>query len=232
MTPTLLLILDGWGIAEPGPGHAPYIAATPNMDALMARCPHSQLTASGRDVGLPRGYMGNSEVGHLNIGAGRVVFQDLPRISKSIDDGDFFQNPAYVHAMDACKEKNEFRPLYDWKQPITARIESIAREVYGADGVEYESLATQRLKSLQERPDADNLGVCMVKTQYSLSDNPALKGVPKGWKLHVRDVLFFGGAGLVAPVAGDISLMPGTGSKPSFRNIDVDVETGKVTGLF
>lgn len=134
--------------------------------------------------------------------------------------------------MDACREKNEFRPLYDWKQPITARIESIAREVYGADGVEYESLATQRLKSLQERPDADNLGVCMVKTQYSLSDNPALKGVPKGWKLHVRDVLFFGGAGLVAPVAGDISLMPGTGSKPSFRNIDVDVETGKVTGLF
>ena len=134
--------------------------------------------------------------------------------------------------MDACKEKNEFRPLYDWKQPITARIESIAREVYGADGVEYESLASQRLKSLQERPDADNLGVCMVKTQYSLSDNPALKGVPTGWKLHVRDVLFFGGAGLVAPVAGDISLMPGTGSKPSFRNIDVDVETGKVTGLF
>lgn len=133
---------------------------------------------------------------------------------------------------DACKEKNEFRPLYDWKQPITERIESIARNVYGADGVEFEPLASQRLKTLQERPDANELGVCMVKTQYSLSDNPSLKGVPTGWKLHVRDVLFFGGAGLVAPVAGDISLMPGTGSKPSFRNIDVDVETGKVTGLF
>ncbi len=133
---------------------------------------------------------------------------------------------------DACNEKNEFRPLYNWNSPLTERITTIAQEVYGADGVEFEPLAAQRLKDLQERPDADELGVCMVKTQYSLSDKPALKGVPKGWRLHVRDVLFFGGAGLVAPVSGDISLMPGTGSKPAFRNIDVDVETGKVTGLF
>ena len=133
---------------------------------------------------------------------------------------------------DACNEKNEFRPLYDWSLPLTERITTIAKDVYGADGVEFEPLAAQRLKDLQERPDANELGVCMVKTQYSLSDKPTLKGVPKGWKLHVRDVLFFGGAGLVAPVSGDISLMPGTGSKPAFRNIDVDVETGQVTGLF
>lgn len=76
MTPTLLLILDGWGIAPPGPGNAPWLAPTPNLDALQARCPHSRLIASAGDVGLPKGYMGNSEVGHLNIGAGRVVYQD------------------------------------------------------------------------------------------------------------------------------------------------------------
>ena len=63
-------------------------------------------------------------------------------------------------------------------------------------------------------------------------DNPALKGAPTGWRLHVRDCLFYGGAGLVVPVAGDISLMPGTGSRPAFRNVDVDLESGQVTGLF
>ena len=74
MTPTLLLILDGWGLAAPGPGNAPSLAPTPNLDGLNARCPHARLTASGRAVGLPEGYMGNSEVGHLNIGVGRVVY--------------------------------------------------------------------------------------------------------------------------------------------------------------
>ena len=135
--------------------------------------------------------------------------------------------------MDACNSpKRNFRPLYDWKLPIAERIVCIAREVYGADGVDFEPMAAQRLKTLQERPDADELGVCMVKTQYSLSDDAKRKGVPSSWRLHVRDVLLFGGAGLVAPVAGDISLMPGTGSRPSFRNIDVDVATGRVTGVF
>ncbi|MEG6503814.1 2,3-bisphosphoglycerate-independent phosphoglycerate mutase, partial [Desulfovibrio sp. 1214_IL3152] len=93
MTPTLLLILDGWGIAPPGPGNAPFVARTPNMDALMARCPQSRLAASGREVGLPKGYMGNSEVGHLNIGAGRVVYQDMTRIDVALEDGSFAANP-------------------------------------------------------------------------------------------------------------------------------------------
>ncbi len=88
------------------------------------------------------------------------------------------------------------------------------------------------MAQLQALPNAHELGVCMVKTQYSLSDNPAAKGVPKGWLLYIRDVLHFSGAGLVAPVAGDIVLMPGTGSSPSFRKIDVDVKTGRVLGLF
>lgn len=93
MTPTLLLILDGWGLAAPTPGNAPYLAPTPNLDNLNARCPHAQLTASGRAVGLPEGYMGNSEVGHLNIGAGRVVYQDMTRIDVALEDGSFAANP-------------------------------------------------------------------------------------------------------------------------------------------
>ena len=88
MKPTLLLIMDGWGIAPAGPGNATSLARTPNLDRLTATCPHSQLKASGRAVGLPEGYMGNSEVGHLNIGAGRVVYQDMTRIDMAMEDGD------------------------------------------------------------------------------------------------------------------------------------------------
>lgn len=134
--------------------------------------------------------------------------------------------------MDACAEKTTFKPLYDWNSPLQDRLEKIAKQVYGADGVELSPLASKRLQELQALPNANELGLCMVKTQYSLSDNPALKGVPKGWTLQVRDILHFGGAGLVVPVAGAITLMPGTGSRPAFRNIDVDTETGQVTGLF
>lgn len=135
--------------------------------------------------------------------------------------------------LDACKNKErDFRPLYDWALPLKDRIESVACNVYGADGVDFSALASRKLADLQKRGDAACLGICMVKTQYSLSDDPNKKGAPKGWRLGVRDVLLFGGAGLVCPVAGDISLMPGTGSHPALRNIDVDVRSGKVTGLF
>lgn len=134
---------------------------------------------------------------------------------------------------DACDSgEAAFKPLYDWRAPIKERVEIIAREVYGAEGVDFDQTALEKLARFQARPDADSLGVCMVKTQYSLSDDPAKKGAPKGWRLHVRDSLIYGGAGLVCPVAGSISLMPGTGSRPAFRNIDVDTETGEVTGLF
>lgn len=133
----------------------------------------------------------------------------------------------------ACNSgQQKFAPLYDWDQPLKKRIETVAKEVYGASGVEYSTLAKEKIARFQDRVDVGELGVCMVKTQYSLSDNPEAKGVPKNWRLHVRDALLFAGAGLVCPVAGDISLMPGTGSRPAFRNIDVDVKTGEVTGLF
>ena len=88
-----LIILDGYGIGEPNDGNAIYLAQTPVMDGLLQRWPHTKLSASGLDVGLPDGQMGNSEVGHTNIGSGRVVFQDLPRITKAIEDGTFFENP-------------------------------------------------------------------------------------------------------------------------------------------
>ena len=95
-----LIILDGYGIGEPNAGNAIYMAKTPVMDSLLQRWPHTKLSASGLDVGLPDGQMGNSEVGHTNIGSGRVVFQDLPRITNAISDGSFFENPVYGAALD------------------------------------------------------------------------------------------------------------------------------------
>lgn len=104
-TPTTLIIMDGFGLRAEEQGNAVKSAPTPVLDKLFAENPTSQLSASGLDVGLPVGQMGNSEVGHTNIGAGRVVFQDLPRITKAIEDGSFFQNPAYRKAMLAAKEQ-------------------------------------------------------------------------------------------------------------------------------
>lgn len=101
--PVALLILDGWGKAEPGPGNAVTAARTQHLDALFAQYSSTSLAASGLDVGLPDGQMGNSEVGHLNIGAGRIIYQDLTKISKSIADGDFFTNPALLAAMQAVR---------------------------------------------------------------------------------------------------------------------------------
>ena len=104
-TPTTLIIMDGFGLREDATGNAIANARKPFLEKVFAECPGCKLSASGLDVGLPEGQMGNSEVGHTNIGAGRVVFQDLPKITKSIADGDFFQNEAYLAAMAACKEK-------------------------------------------------------------------------------------------------------------------------------
>ena len=107
-----LIILDGYGIAPATAGNAIAQAKKPNLDALFAEYPHAQLQASGMDVGLPEGQMGNSEVGHTNIGAGRVVFQILPKISKEIAEGKFFRNPVYLKAIrDAKKGRNALHVL-------------------------------------------------------------------------------------------------------------------------
>ena len=98
--PVALVILDGWGIAPPGPGNAVDLAETPVFDRLSAEYPRTQLQASGEAVGLPPGQMGNSEVGHLTIGSGRVLYQDLMRVNKAIEDGSLFENPALVSAFE------------------------------------------------------------------------------------------------------------------------------------
>ena len=104
-TPTTLIIMDGFGLRDEELGNAIKSAPTPVLDKLFAENPTSKLSASGIDVGLPAGQMGNSEVGHTNIGAGRVVYQDLPKISRDIDQGTFFQNPASQKAMLAAKDQ-------------------------------------------------------------------------------------------------------------------------------
>ncbi|MEW6522301.1 MAG: formate--tetrahydrofolate ligase [Bacillota bacterium] len=134
--------------------------------------------------------------------------------------------------VDAANEPNDFKFLYGLETPLRDRINLIASKVYGADGVEYSPEALEKAKRMEKDPEIQKLGTCMVKTHLSLSDNPALKGVPKGWKLFVRDILTYKGAGFIVPVAGTISLMPGTSSDPAYRRIDVDVDTGKVKGLF
>ena len=104
--PYALIIMDGYGVNERHEGNAIYSAKTPNMDKYMAEYPNSIVHASGMDVGLPDGQMGNSEVGHTNIGAGRIVYQELTRITKSIEDGDFFENEALLGAVENCKKND------------------------------------------------------------------------------------------------------------------------------
>ncbi len=134
--------------------------------------------------------------------------------------------------MDACKEKPNFKFLYPLEMPLRQRVEMVAKEVYGADGVSWTPDAEAKAKRFEADPALKNFNTMMVKTHLSLTHDPTKKGVPKGWILPVRDVLIFGGAGFLCPMTGMISLMPGTGSDPAYRRVDVDVNTGKVTGLF
>ncbi|SIT80485.1 2,3-bisphosphoglycerate-independent phosphoglycerate mutase [Pontibaca methylaminivorans] len=101
--PVVLCILDGWGIAAPGPANAPFMARTPNFDAIIGKGPSAQLVTHGPDVGLPEGQMGNSEVGHMNIGAGRIVLMDLGRIDQAIASGSFFENAALADFIDRLR---------------------------------------------------------------------------------------------------------------------------------
>ena len=104
--PVLLCIMDGYGMPGTTEGNAIAAANTPNLDALFANYPYTKIDASGMAVGLPEGQMGNSEVGHTNIGAGRIVYQELTRITKSILDGDFYENEAFCAAIENCKKNN------------------------------------------------------------------------------------------------------------------------------
>ncbi len=132
----------------------------------------------------------------------------------------------------ACEAPNEFAYLCDLKEPIRDRIEKQVKEVYGGDGVDFDDAALEKLALYEADPEISKMPVCIAKTQYSLSHDPKLLGRPKGWRMPVKDILVYRGAGLVVPVAGEIKLMPGTSASPAYRRIDVDVETGKVKGLF
>ena len=132
----------------------------------------------------------------------------------------------------ACGKPSRFRHLYELDTPLRERIARIAKDVYGAAGVVYSDTALEKLKQYEQDSTTWNLGTCMVKTHLSLSHDPELKGRPTGWTLPISDILIYRGAGFLVPVAGAIKLMPGTASNPAFRNIDVDVETGEVKGLY
>ncbi len=134
--------------------------------------------------------------------------------------------------IDACNEKNDFKFLYPLEMKLRDRVAVIAKEVYGADGVSWLPEAEAKAKMLEDDPKYADFATMMVKTHLSLSHDPTVKGVPKGWTLPIRDILIYSGAKFLCPCAGTISLMPGTSSNPAFRRIDVDPNTGKVSGLF
>lgn len=134
--------------------------------------------------------------------------------------------------VEACEEEHPFRYLYELDTPLTKRVELIAKEVYGADGVDWSEEALEKARHFENDPKYADYCTMMVKTHLSLSHDPKLKGVPKGWRLPVRDILEYGGARFLCPMAGSISMMPGTGSNPAYRRVDVDTKTGHVLGLF
>jgi methylenetetrahydrofolate dehydrogenase (NADP+)/methenyltetrahydrofolate cyclohydrolase/formyltetrahydrofolate synthetase len=134
--------------------------------------------------------------------------------------------------IDACEEKNDFQFLYPMEMKLRERVENIAKVVYGAAGVSWTPDAEAKAKQFESDTKFDEYATMMVKTHLSLTHEPALKGVPKDWVLPIRDILIYSGAKFLCPCAGTISLMPGTSSDPAFRRVDVDVNTGKVQGLF
>jgi formate--tetrahydrofolate ligase len=134
--------------------------------------------------------------------------------------------------IEACAEEPNFKFLYPLETKLRDRVDLIAKNVYGADGVAWTPEAEAKAKMLEGDSKYDDYTTMMVKTHLSLTHDPAVKGTPKGWTLPIRDVLIFSGAKFLCPCCGAISLMPGTSSNPAYRRVDVDVKTGKVTGLF
>jgi len=134
--------------------------------------------------------------------------------------------------IEASEDKTDFNFLYPTEMKLRERVDKIAKVVYGAAGVSWTPDAEAKAKMLENDPKYDDYATMMVKTHLSLTHDPAIKGVPKGWMLPIRDVLIYSGAKFLCPCAGTISLMPGTSSDPAFRKVDIDTKTGKVQGLF
>jgi len=130
----------------------------------------------------------------------------------------------------ASEQKSDFKFLYPLNQTIKEKIEVIAREVYGADGVDFSPEAEKGIEEYTRLGLAD-LPICMAKTHLSLSHDPNLKGVPKGFRIPVREVRISAGAGFIYPLLGTMSTMPGLPTRPAFMDIDIDPATGKILGL-
>jgi formyltetrahydrofolate synthetase len=133
--------------------------------------------------------------------------------------------------VEACEQPSNFEFLYPLEWTIKQKIEHICKEFYGADGVTYEPLAEEQIESY-EKAGFGKLPMCMAKTHLSLSHDPALKGVPTGFTVPIREVRASVGAGFIYPLLGAMSTMPGLATKPAYMDIDLDLETGKILGLF
>lgn len=140
---------------------------------------------------------------------------------------------AVARACAIVREAREptFRFLYPLNISIKQKIETICREIYGADSVEYSDQAEHRIEAYT-RAGYDIFPICIAKTQYSLSTDPALKGVPVGFTVKVRELRAAVGAGYIYPICGDIMTVPGLTTRPGFYDVDIDMETGRITGLF
>jgi methylenetetrahydrofolate dehydrogenase (NADP+)/methenyltetrahydrofolate cyclohydrolase/formyltetrahydrofolate synthetase len=133
--------------------------------------------------------------------------------------------------VEACEQPSDFQFLYPLDWSIKEKIEKIAKDIYGADGVSYEPLAEEQIANY-ERAGFGGLPICMAKTHLSLSHDPLLKGVPTGFTVPVREVRASVGAGFIFPLIGKMSTMPGLATHAAFMDIDLDLETGKIQGLF
>lgn len=131
----------------------------------------------------------------------------------------------------ACEEPSQFQFLYDLNQPLKAKIEIIAKEMYGADGIQLSPEAEAEVERY-EKQGYGGLPICMAKTALSLSDDPNKKGVPTGFTLPIRNVRLSAGASFVYPLVGDMSTMPGLTTRPGFYDIDLNPDTGEIEGLF
>jgi formyltetrahydrofolate synthetase len=136
----------------------------------------------------------------------------------------------YKRQVKACEKPSNFKFLYPLEQTIKQKIETIAKEVYGADGVDYLPEAEERIAEYT-RLGFDKLPICMAKTHLSLSHDPLLKGVPKGFRIPIRDVRASVGAGFLYPLLGTMATMPGLPTRPVFMEIDIEPDTGRIIGL-
>ena len=179
---TMLMILDGYGINEDKNGNAVKQANTPHLNEILTKNPNTIIHTSGLEVGLPEGQMGNSEVGHTNIGAGRIIYQDLAKITKSIQDGDFFSIPEFVKAIENCKEHNSKLHLIGLLSD--GGVHSHNRHLYG-------------LLELAKRKDLENV---YVHAFLDGRDTPPASG--EGYITELEEKMKEKGVGKIASICG------------------------------